>query len=389
MRIPLTDLTLQHQSIREDLEAAIARTLESGSFILGPEVEAFEQEMAAFCQTSHAVGAASGTDALHLALLACGIGDGDEVLTSPFSFIATTESITKCGATPVFVDIDPNTCNMDLDLMQQSVTKATRGIVPVHLYGQPLDMPRLMGFASAHSLKVVEDCAQSLGATWMGKKVGSFADAGCLSFFPSKVLGAVGDGGMVVTNDPDIAERVRILRSHGSKTRYYHDIPGFNSRLDSLQAAVLRVKLQHLDTWISRRGALAATYSRLLRGVGAISLPAGREDSRHVYNYYTIRVRGGANTRNALATHLKERGIATAVYYPKSLHLQPVYAALGYSRGQLPVSEAAQDEVLSLPMYPELATAQVEKVTHAIAGYYLQQPSHRQDQRPGSILNPD
>jgi dTDP-4-amino-4,6-dideoxygalactose transaminase len=366
MPVPLTDLTAQYRSLMSDIDAAIMKTLESGAFILGREVEAFEHETAQYCGAAHGVGVASGTDALHLALLACGIGEGDEVLTTPFTFIATAESIHKCGATPVFVDIRPDTFNMDLDLLESRLTTRTRGIVPVHLYGQSCDMTRLMDFATAHGLKVVEDCAQALGATWQGRKVGSFGHAGCLSFFPSKVLGAYGDGGMVVTSDAALAEHVRILRSHGSKTKYFHDMPGFNSRLDSLQAGVLRVKLRHLDAWLERRRELASAYADALSGIPGLSLPTEVAGSRHIYNYYTVRVAGGTQSRDALAAHLKAKGIATAVYYPKSLHLQPVYATLGYGPGAFPVSEKAQDEVLSLPMFPELTATQVREVAESI-----------------------
>ena len=366
MPVPLTDLTAQYRSIKAEIDAAMSRTLASGSFILGREVESFEKEAAAYCGAAHGVGVASGTDALHLALLACGIGAGDEVLTTPFTFIATAESVHKCGATPVFVDIDADTCNMDLGQMERHLTPRTTGIVPVHLYGHPCDMTRVMEFAAAHRLKVVEDCAQSLGATWQGKKVGSFGDAGCLSFFPSKVLGAYGDGGMVVTNDAAIADHVRVLRSHGSRKKYFHDMPGFNSRLDSLQAAVLKVKLGHLDDWLNRRREIATAYADLLRGVDGISLLAERVGARHIYNYYTVRVAGGAQKRDAVADYLKSCGIATAVYYPRSLHLQPVYAVLSHHAGDFPVSEAAQDEVLSLPMYPELTDGQIAEVVSAI-----------------------
>jgi dTDP-4-amino-4,6-dideoxygalactose transaminase len=370
MSIPLTDLTAQYRAIQSDVDEAISRTLQSGSFILGSEVDAFEREMSSFCGTSHAVGVASGTDALHLALLACGIGEGDEVLTTPFTFIATAESIHKCGATPVFVDIEPDTCNMDLRLLERKLTGATRAIVPVHLYGQPCDMTQLSSFAAANSLKIVEDCAQSLGATWRGRQTGSFGDAGCLSFFPSKVLGAYGDGGMVVTSNPAVAEHVRVLRSHGSKTKYFHDMPGFNSRLDSLQAAVLRVKLRHLPSWLERRREIAALYAEHLGGIAGIRLLAEREGARHVYNYYAIRVDGGSEARDALAAHLKTRGVATAVYYPKSLHLQPVYAELGHKPGDFSVSELAQQEMLALPMYPELTDQQVEEIADAIASFF-------------------
>ncbi len=370
MPVPLTDLTAQYRSIKGEIDAAITRTLESGGFILGPEVESLEREISAFCGTAHGVGVASGTDALHLALLACDIGPGDEVLTTPFTFIATAESIRKCGATPVFVDIEPDTCNMDPDKLHECVTPRTRAIVPVHLYGHPCDMTRLMEFASLHGLKVIEDCAQALGATWQGSRVGSFGHAGCLSFFPSKILGAYGDGGMVVCNDASVAERVRILRSHGSKKKYFHDVPGFNSRLDSLQASVLRTKLKHLEDWIERRRSLAATYARMLADVPGLGLPAEHAGARHVYNYYTVRINDERQAREALATHLKSRGIASAIYYPMSLHLQPVFAALGYGPGSFPVAETAQSQMLSLPMYPELAIQQVAAVVDAVRSFY-------------------
>ncbi len=364
--VPLTDLTAQYRSLKAEIDAAIGRTLESGEFILGGSVESFGRENAGYCDTTHAVGVAWGTDALHLALLACGIGAGEEVLTTPFTFIATTESIHKCGATPVFVDIERDTCNMDLDRLERHLTPRTGAILPVHLYSRPCDMTRIMEFASAHSLKVVEDCAQSLGATWHGRIVGSFGDVGCLSFFPRKVVGAYGDGGMVVTNDEAMANHVRVLRSHGSRKKYFHDMPGFNSRLDSLQAAVLRVKLAHLDDWLDMRRQVAATYAGLLSEVQDISLPAERTGARHIYNYYTIRVAGGRQQRDALATHLKSHDVACAIYYPKSLHLQPVYAGLGYKPGDFPISEAAQDEMLSLPMCPELTDDQIYEVAQAI-----------------------
>ncbi len=366
MRIPLTDLTAQYQSLRDEIDAAIDRITTSGSFILGPEVEAFECEIADWCQVSHGVGVASGTDALYLALLACGIGEGDEVLTTPFTFIATTEAIRRCGATPVFVDIAPDTCNMDPGLLERHITRSTRAILPVHLYGNPIDMTRLMEIARRHELVVVEDCAQSLGATWQGRKVGSFGDAGCLSFFPSKMLGASGDAGMVITNNECVADMVRALRSHGTTRKYYHEMPGINSRLDTLQAAMLRVKLRRLDEWIRRRREVAATYGDYLRNASGISLLRPTDGGTHVYNYFTLGVQGGAGVRNALAAHLTERGIATAVYYPCSLHLQPVYRGLGYQPGDLPESEAAQDSVLSLPMYPEITDSQIEEVSQAL-----------------------
>jgi len=410
MTIPLVDLKAQYDSIRDELDAAINRVVQSGQFILGPEVKAFEDEMAAYCGTKYAIGVASGTDALHLALIACGIKAGDEVITTPFTFIATAESIAKCGATPVFVDIDPKTYNIDPEKIEQYLqsgqitthqspgsplprrerTKVrVKAILPIHLYGQPAAMERILDIAGKHNLKVIEDCAQALGAEYKGKKVGSLGDAGCLSFFPSKVLGAYGDGGMVVTNNPEIAETVRILRVHGSKTTYQHVMHGFNSRLDALQAAILRVKLEHLDRWNELRRSKAALYSRLLTPLDGISTPHIAPYARHVFNYYTIRINNSVQsrstviaspdyigtwqsqsqskpTRNILQQHLNSQGIATAIYYPLSLHLQEVYKYLKYKSGDFPQSEQAQEQVLTLPMYPELSEEQIEEVAKTI-----------------------
>jgi dTDP-4-amino-4,6-dideoxygalactose transaminase len=378
MNVPLVDLKAQYDSIKDELDAAIHRVVQSGQFILGPEVKAFEDEMAAYCGTKYAIGVASGTDALHLALLACGIKAGDEVITTPFTFIATAESIAKCGAAPVFVDIDPKTYNIDpqkIDellstnspLPERERTKVrVKAILPVHLYGQPAAMERILGIAKKHNLKVIEDCAQALGAEYKGKKVGSLGDAGCLSFFPSKVLGAYGDGGMVVTNDPKIAETVRILRVHGSKTTYQHVMHGFNSRLDALQAAILRVKLRHLNDWIEQRRQKASLYSELLSKIEEIESPYVAPGSSHIFNYYTVRIKGSRLSRDELRKRLESKGIQTAVYYPLSLHLQEVYRYLGYKLGDFPQSERAQEEVLSLPMYPELSEEQIEEVASEI-----------------------
>ena len=369
MSIPLTDLTTQYISLKEDIDTALLRVLHSGSFILGPEVQAFEQEMAAYCQAGHGIGVGSGTDALHLALLACGIGEGDEVITTPFTFIATAESIARCGATPVFVDIEPGTYNINPALIEERISPRTKALLPVHLYGQACDMTRIMAIARTHELKVIEDCAQALGATWEGRKVGSFGDAGCLSFFPSKMLGAYGDGGMVVTNSDDVAEQVRVLRNHGAHRKYYHEVNGFNSRLDSLQAAILRVKLAHLDSWLAQRNDVAATYAAARGMLNGITVPVATPGTTHAFNYYTIRIQGEAGHRDRLAAHLRSSGIASAIYYPVSLHLQDVYGSLNYAHGTFPVSEKAQDEVLSLPIYPEMTTAQVTQVADAIAAF--------------------
>lgn len=366
MSIPMADLKAQYLAIRDEIDAAVQRVINNSQFILGPEVEAFEKEMAAYCGTGYAVGVASGTEALQLALLACGIGPGDEVITTPFTFIATAEAITQCGAVPVFVDIDPVTYNIDTSLIENSITSKTRCILPVHLYGEPAAMDAVMGIAKKHDLKVIEDCAQALGAQYAGKKVGSLGDAGCLSFFPSKVLGAYGDGGMVVTSDQQVAEKLRMLRNHGARQKYYHLVPGFNSRLDGLQAAILRVKLKHLDKWIEQRREKAALYAKYLGKLAGVSVPHETSGSYHCYNYYTIRLTTPGVNREALQKGLSAKGVSSMVYYPILLHLQTVYSGLGYKKGDFPESEKAQDEVLSLPIYPEMTEDQVAQVAAAI-----------------------
>lgn len=369
MRIPLVDLRAQYGSIKDEIDAAIYRVLEHGQFILGPEVKAFEEEMAAYCGTKFAVGVASGTDALHLALLACGIKPGDEVITTPFTFIATAESIAKCGARLVFVDIEPRTYNIDPTQIETKINPKTKAIVPVHLYGQPAAMEPILELAAKHNLRVIEDCAQALGAEYKGKKVGSLGDAGCLSFFPAKNLGAYGDGGMVITNDPDVAETVDVLRKHGSKSSYYHAMHGFNSRLDALQAAILRVKLKHLDRWNEQRCSKASLYTRLIGQIDGIEPPYVEEHNKSSCNYYTIRLVDSRLDRNGLREYLESKGIQTMIYYPLSLHLQEVYRGLGYKLGDLPESEQAQEQVLSLPMYPELSEMQIEEIVEALSEY--------------------
>jgi dTDP-4-amino-4,6-dideoxygalactose transaminase len=366
MNIPLVDLKAQYDSIKDEIDDAIHRVVRSGQFILGPEVKAFEEEMAAYCGTKYAVGVASGTDALHLALLACGIKAGDEVITTPFTFIATAESIAKCGGKPVFVDIDPKTYNIDPSQIESKITNKTKAILPVHLYGHPADMDPILELARKYHLKVIEDCAQALGAEYKRKKVGSLADAGCLSFFPSKNLGAYGDGGMVVTNDPEVAETVRILRVHGSRASYQHVMHGFNSRLDALQAAVLRAKLKHLDEWIELRRSKAALYTELLSQIDGIEPPHFDDSCRSSHNYYTVRLGDRRLNRDELRKHLESQGIQTAVYYPLSLHLQEVYRYLAYKPGDFPQSELAQERVVSLPMYAELSEGQIDEVASEI-----------------------
>ncbi|MAF86152.1 MAG: transcriptional regulator [Dehalococcoidales bacterium] len=370
MAIPLTDLKAQYRSIKGEIDAAIQRVVREGQFILGPEVKAFEEEMAAYCGTRFAIGVASGTDALHLALLACGIKPDDEVITTPFTFIAAAEVIARCHATPVFVDIDPRTYNLNPEQIELKITPRTKAIIPVHLYGQPANMAPILKIGKKHNLKIIEDCAQSLGAEYQGEKTGSIGNTGCLSFFPAKNLGAYGDGGMVVTNDPGIAEVVDILRKHGSKTSYYHLLPGFNSRLDAMQAAILRVKLKHLDEWNALRHRLTSLYTRLLSQIDGIEPPYVEEHNKPSGNYYTIRLKDSRLNRNGLRKHLEAEDIETAIYYPLSLHLQEVYKSLGYKPGDFPQSEQAQEQVLSLPMYPELSQGQVEEVAAAISAYY-------------------
>jgi dTDP-4-amino-4,6-dideoxygalactose transaminase len=374
IEIPLVDLKAQYKSIKNDIDNAIRRVLESTQFILGPENKALESEIASYCGTSYAVGVASGTDALKLALLACGIKPGDEVITTPFTFFATAEAITQCGATPVFADIDPKTYNIDPSRVETKITGKTRAILPVHLYGQPADMDSISLLAQKHNLKVIEDCAQALGAQalgarYKGKRVGSLGDAGCFSFFPSKVLGAYGDAGMVTADNPEIAERVAMLRNHGSKDKYYHPMPGFNSRLDELQAAILRAKLSYLDSWIELRRQKATLYNNLLGHIAGVTTPCIAPDSHHIFNYYTVRLESQEIKRDALRAHLNEKGIATAVYYPLSLHLQDIYKSLGYRYGSLPESEKAQGQVLSLPMYPELTENKIEQIVKTIEAY--------------------
>ena len=384
MSIPMVDLKAQYLAIKGEIDAAVQRVIENSQFILGPEVEAFEKEMASYCGTSYAIGVASGTEALQLALLACGIGPGDEVITTPFTFIATAEAITQCGAAPVFVDIDPVTYNIDPGLIEAKITPGTRCILPVHLYGHPADMDTIMELAKKHNLKVIEDCAQALGASYTSpviarspqatkqSRVGSLGDAGCLSFFPSKVLGAYGDGGMVVTSDASVAEKLKMLRNHGARQKYYHLVPGFNSRLDGLQAAILRVKLKYLDKWIEQRREKAALYAKHLGKIAGVSVPPEAPGNYHCYNYYTIRLTNPKINREAIQKGLSARGVSSMVYYPVSLHLQDVYAAQGGRKlGDFPVSEKAQEEVLSLPIYPEMTAEQVAQVAEAIEKYII------------------
>jgi dTDP-4-amino-4,6-dideoxygalactose transaminase len=366
MHIPMTDLTKQYNELKVDIDEAISRVIVSGQFILGPEVEALEKALADYCGVKYGIGVASGTDALIIGLMACGVKPGDEVITTPFTFIATAEAITHCGAIPVFVDIDHRTYNIDTDQIAHKLTPKTRAIIPVHLFGQPAEMDAIMNISKEHDIRVIEDCAQALSAKYKGKPVGSFGDAGCLSFFPSKNLGAYGDGGMIVTNNPHIADVARILRQHGAKTTYYHILSGFNSRLDAIQAAILGVKFKHLDYWSELRRQAAFLYNSLLDEIDGIESPYIQYGNTTSTNYYTVRLVDPNIDRNELRKFLASRDIGTAVYYPLSLHMQKAYDYLGYNQGDLPETEIAQEQVLSLPMFPEIGQDQIIEVVDKI-----------------------
>jgi dTDP-4-amino-4,6-dideoxygalactose transaminase len=365
MTIPILDLKAQYQAMHQEIDAAIHQVLESGQFVLGANVKALEQEIARLCGCSYGVGVASGTDALRLSMDALEIGPGDEVITTPFTFIATGNTISRARARPVFVDIDARTFNINPVLVERAISERTKAIVPVHLFGQPADMSALMELATRYNVPVIEDDAQAIGATLHGQPTGSFGVIGCLSFYPTKNLGAFGDGGMAVTSDPEIAERLDVLRRHGGRTKYRHERLGYNSRLDELQAAILRVKLGHLQTWTDQRRQVAARYDQLLAGL-PITTPYVTPGVQHAYHQYTIR----APRRDDLAAWLQERGIGTMIYYPIPLHLQEMYAGLGLGEGTFPEAELAAREVLSLPIYPELAEEQIEQVVTAIRAFY-------------------
>ena len=360
--IPLVDIKAQYATKRAEINGAIQRVLNHAHFILGQEVEAFEAAFAEYVGAAGAVGVSSGTAALFLALKACNIGPGDEVITTAHTFIATAEAISQTGARSVFVDIDPITYTIDPDQVEQAITSRTKAIVPVHLYGQPADMEPLLRIARRYRLRVIEDAAQAHGAEYQGRRCGSLGDLACFSFYPGKNLGAYGDAGAVTGNDPDLLARVRRLRDHGRTTKYEHEEIGFGERLDALQAAVLRVKLGHLDEWTAARRRWANVYSELLSGL-PVSLPLEAAGRKHVYHLYVIRVPG---KRNALLNFLKQRGIEAAIHYPVPLHRQPAYARLGYVGLSLPETEKAASEVLSLPMYPELTEDKIATVAKAI-----------------------
>jgi len=372
MNVPLIDLKPQHEALRGELLAAVARVFDSQQFILGEEVRRLEEEVARYCGTEHAVGCASGSDALLLTLMALDIGAGQEVVTTPHTFFATAAAIARAGARPVFVDIEPRTYNIDPAKIEAAITERTRAVLPVHLYGQCAEMDEILGVAARHNLPVIEDAAQAIGAEDRGRRAGSLGVAGCFSFYPTKNLGAAGEAGIVTTNDAALAERLRRLRAHGGANEYQHEELGFNSRLDTLQAAVLRVKLPHLDSWSQARRERADTYTRLLADAGLAELvtpPFVREDALHIFHLYVIRT-PARETRDALIEHLRQNGVGTKVYYPVPMHLQQCFASLGHKEGDFPRAEAAANETLALPLFPELSEEQQQYVVETIRRFF-------------------
>ena len=361
VKVPYLDLKAQYQSIKPEIDAAIARVLESCQFVLGPEVAAFEQDFAAYCGTTECIALNSGTSALHLALLAAGVGPGDEVVTVPFTFVASVAAVTYTGARPVLMDIDPRSFTMDPAAVQAAITPRTKAILPVHLYGQSADMDPIMEVARRHRLVVIEDAAQAHGAKYKGRPVGSIGDMGCSSFYPGKNLGAYGEGGAVTTSNAEYARTIRMLRDWGQDRKYHHQLRGFNYRMEGFQGAILRVKLRHLERWTEARRKVVNLYNELLADSG-VETPAEMPWGRHVYHVYTLR----ADDRDGLQASLLAEGIQTGIHYPVPVHLQPAYADLGYGRGAFPHAEAAAEQVLSLPLYPELSAQSVAEVAGAV-----------------------
>ncbi len=376
MKVPFFDLAVQVKSIEDEIRSALDEVFQNQQFIMGPKVKVLEETIAQYCQTRHAVGVASGSDALLLSLMALGVGTGDEVLLPPFTFFATAGSVSRLGATPVFVDIDRETYNMDPSKIEEKVTARTKAIIPVHLFGQCADMDPLLRIAQEKKLFVIEDAAQALGAEYKpeagskGRRAGQIGDLGCFSFYPTKNLGAFGDAGMVVTDHPDLAEKVRLLRVHGSQPKYFHKAIGINSRLDTIQAAVLLVKFKYLDRWTAERQKKAERYQALFQGllssIDGFRLPTVQNQNRHIFHQYVIRV----PERDRLRQFLTEEGVGTDIYYPVPLHLQECYSFLRYRRGDLPNSEKASEEVLALPIYPELTEDQQTQVVSRIKAFY-------------------
>jgi len=366
MGVPFLDLKQEYQSIKDEVNASVQQVMEDCRFVLGENVNSFEKEFASFCGTDYAMGVANGTDALHLALLACGIGKGDEVITVPNTFIATTEAISQTGAKTVFVDIDSWTYNIDVARIEGAINEKTKAILPVHLYGQPADMDSIMEIARKYNLKVIEDACQAHGAEYKDKKAGSIGNASCFSFYPSKNLGAFGDGGMVITNGNEIAQKIKMLRDHGQMKKYEHLVEGYNSRLDEIQAAILRVKLKRLDEQNKLRRKNASIYNGLLEDVDEVVTPFEAEYAKHVYHLYVIRT----EKRDELQEYLKSKGVGTGLHYPMPLHLQKAYEYLGYKEGDFPVGEECAKQILSLPMFPELTREEIEKVVSEIKTFF-------------------
>lgn len=368
MQVPMLDLTEQYQNLKPEIHAAMEEVMTKAHFILGPNVKKLESDVAEYSNSKHGIGVANGSDALNISLMGLGVGPGDEVIAPSFTFFATAGAIARTGATPVFVDIDPNTFNIDPAAIEKAVTDKTKAIIPVHLYGQMADMDRIKEIADKHNISIVEDAAQAIGSEYKGKKVGELGTVACYSFFPTKNLGAYGDAGMIITADDEIGEKMRVIRVHGSKPKYYHHVLGYNSRLDELQAAILNVKFPHLNDWSEKRREKAANYTKLLKeAVGdLVTTPYEEEFNHHVYHQYTIRV----PKRDELQAYLKEQGVSTMVYYPQPLHLQPVFEYLGYKKGDLPETEKAAAEAISLPMFPELKDEQQAYVVEKIREFY-------------------
>jgi len=387
--VPLLDLGRQHRPLREEFLAAATRVWDSGAFVLGPDVKQLEENVARYCGVPHAIGCASGSDALLLALMACDVGPGDEVILPSFTFFATATAVTRLGARPVFADIDPQTFNLDPASVSRAVTLATKAILPVHLFGQCADMEAIDRIAEEAGVPVVEDAAQSIGAERHGSRAGSIGDVGCFSFYPTKNLGGAGDGGMLTTRRDDLAQRLRLLRVHGMEPRYHHKVVGINSRLDSLQAAILNVKFAHLDSWTEQRQANARRYAELFAAAGlagVVGLPCDDPRHRHVWNQYVVRVPDGG--RDALRRHLADARIGTEIYYPLGLHQQECFVSLGYRPGDLPQTDRAATEVLALPIFPELTAEEQEVVVARIASFYRPAPGAHPIAAPKFLAHP-
>jgi len=363
MSVPLLDLTAQYEKIGDELKSVVFETLKSGRYIMGPKVKEFEKNVADYCKVKDSIGVGSGTDALVIALVAAGVTPGDEVITSPFTFFATAEAISNVGGIPVFADIDTRTFNIDPSKIRDKITENTAAIIPVHLYGQCADMDEIMELAKEFELKVIEDACQAIGAEYKGTRAGALGDAGAFSFFPSKNLGAAGDGGMITTDEQQLAEVSRSLRTHGSSKKYYHEMLGYNSRLDALQAGVLNVKLNYLDQWNKQRRENAKYYNQKLAEIRGIETPYEKEGNYHIYHQYTIRVKG---KRDRIRDLFSDNGIGFSIYYPLPIHLQDAYSHLGYKKGSFPITELASEEVISLPIYPELSQSQMDEVVQVI-----------------------